>query len=75
MKLPVQRDKPKYDIRSFTINGKQVSYDAVMQRKLNAIRILKDDDIITEKEYYILRYRILRQANEVPENMAMENDQ
>lgn len=56
----------KPDIKSFTINGKPMQYDAVMQRKINAIHVLKNDGIISDKEYYILRHRIMRASNEVP---------
>lgn len=54
------------DIRQALHNGKIMQYCAIMQRKLNAIQVLKADGIISDKEYYILRFRIMRAANEAP---------
>lgn len=55
----------KRDIREVVSNGKIMMYCAIMQRKLNAIHVLKEDGIISDKEHRILRYRIMRAANEI----------
>lgn len=62
------------DIRTMLHNGKIMQYCAIMQRKLNAIHILRADGIISDKEYYILRHRIMRAANEIGP-FTTENDQ
>jgi len=65
---------PAQDIRTMLHNGKIMQYCAVMQRKINAIHILRSDGIISDKEYYILRHRIMRAANEIGP-LTMENNQ
>lgn len=65
---------PSQDIRTMLHNGKIMQYCAIMQRKLNAIHILRSDCIISDKEYYILRHRIMRAANEIGP-FTRENDQ
>lgn len=53
-------------MREIEHKGKKLIYCAVMQRKLNSIHVLREDGIISDKEYYILRHRIMRAANETP---------
>ncbi len=65
---------PAQEIRTILHNGKIMQYCAIMQRKLNAIHVLRADGIISDKEFYILRHRIMRVANETGP-LTMENDQ
>lgn len=74
MELPEGASSPKQEIRQVLHNGKIMQYCAIMQRKLNAIHILRSDGIISDKEFYILRHRIMRAANEIGP-LNMENDQ
>lgn len=41
----------------FTHKGKQYQYSPKMSRIINSIAVLKQEGIISEKEFYILRHR------------------
>lgn len=51
---------------AFTHKGKEMYYCPKMQRRYNAIHVLKDEGIISDKEYYILRHRIAKELKESP---------